>query len=165
MRVFSGLVRSVSSIYHLEDSHVVAIMESGNAVGPPWNGTDWHQPMYNRIVNKTGYPQSYLTVKSMLTIVVARHPRIHCSVYEKSHTSPCTTWHTKVWNGSLPSTGPLSRSTLRSVILKADWQKYPSSLGLTQTRGPASVLQEQTPTKTALTNSYVRFPADSQGDD
>ncbi|KKK23930.1 hypothetical protein P175DRAFT_0481441 [Aspergillus ochraceoroseus IBT 24754] len=31
-----------------------AIMESGNAVGPPWNGTDWHQPMYDRIVNKTG---------------------------------------------------------------------------------------------------------------
>ncbi|GAQ07692.1 lipase 4 [Aspergillus lentulus] len=22
-----------------------AIMESGNAVGPPWNGTDWHQPI------------------------------------------------------------------------------------------------------------------------
>lgn len=32
-----------------------AIMESGNAVGPPWNGTDWHQPMYDRIVNKAGY--------------------------------------------------------------------------------------------------------------
>ncbi|KAL4889553.1 Alpha/Beta hydrolase protein [Aspergillus ambiguus] len=31
-----------------------AIMESGNAVGPPWNGTAWHQPMYDRIVNKTG---------------------------------------------------------------------------------------------------------------
>ncbi|KAF9892223.1 hypothetical protein FE257_001999 [Aspergillus nanangensis] len=31
-----------------------AILESGNAVGPPWNGTDWHQPMYDRIVNKTG---------------------------------------------------------------------------------------------------------------
>lgn len=31
-----------------------AIMESGNAVGPPWNGTDWYQPMYDRIVNKTG---------------------------------------------------------------------------------------------------------------
>ncbi|KAL6233205.1 hypothetical protein BDW75DRAFT_215736 [Aspergillus navahoensis] len=28
-----------------------AIMESGNAVGPPWNGTDWHQPMYDRIVD------------------------------------------------------------------------------------------------------------------
>ncbi|KAL2838367.1 Alpha/Beta hydrolase protein [Aspergillus pseudoustus] len=31
-----------------------AIMDSGNAVGPPWNGTDWHQPMYDRIVNATG---------------------------------------------------------------------------------------------------------------
>ncbi|RAH71997.1 putative triacylglycerol lipase (LipA) [Aspergillus aculeatinus CBS 121060] len=30
-----------------------AIMESGNAVGPPWNGTDWYQPMYDQIVNKT----------------------------------------------------------------------------------------------------------------
>ncbi|KAL4932324.1 putative triacylglycerol lipase (LipA) [Aspergillus undulatus] len=31
-----------------------AIMESGNAVGPPWNGTDWYQPMYDRIVEKAG---------------------------------------------------------------------------------------------------------------
>ncbi|PYH79516.1 triacylglycerol lipase [Aspergillus uvarum CBS 121591] len=30
-----------------------AIMESGNAVGPPWNGTDWYQPMYDQIVTKT----------------------------------------------------------------------------------------------------------------
>ncbi|RAL13684.1 putative triacylglycerol lipase (LipA) [Aspergillus homomorphus CBS 101889] len=30
-----------------------AIMESGNAVGPPWNGTEWYQPMYDQIVNKT----------------------------------------------------------------------------------------------------------------
>ncbi|RAH82887.1 alpha/beta-hydrolase [Aspergillus japonicus CBS 114.51] len=30
-----------------------AIMESGNAVGPPWNGTDWYQPMYDQIVNQT----------------------------------------------------------------------------------------------------------------
>lgn len=62
MRAFSGLVRSHSSIYLLEGSQVVAIMESGNAVGPPWNGTDWHQPMYDRIVNKTGYSQSALRV-------------------------------------------------------------------------------------------------------
>ncbi|KAL4965319.1 putative triacylglycerol lipase (LipA) [Aspergillus stella-maris] len=31
-----------------------AIMESGNAVGPPWNGTDWYQPMYDRIVERAG---------------------------------------------------------------------------------------------------------------
>ncbi|XHF98944.1 hypothetical protein AWENTII_002470 [Aspergillus wentii] len=31
-----------------------AIMESGNAVGPPYNGTEWHQPMYDQIVNLTG---------------------------------------------------------------------------------------------------------------
>lgn len=31
-----------------------AIMESGNAVGPPYNGTEWHQPMYNRLVQRTG---------------------------------------------------------------------------------------------------------------
>ncbi|PYI12031.1 carboxylesterase family protein [Aspergillus sclerotiicarbonarius CBS 121057] len=30
-----------------------AIMESGNAVGPPWNGTDWYQPMYDQLVNAT----------------------------------------------------------------------------------------------------------------
>lgn len=27
-----------------------AIMESGNSVGPPANGTDWYQPLYDRIV-------------------------------------------------------------------------------------------------------------------
>lgn len=25
-------------------------MESGNAVGPPYNDTTWHQPMYDRLV-------------------------------------------------------------------------------------------------------------------
>lgn len=30
-------------------------MESGNAVGPPYNGTSWHQPMYDRIVERAGY--------------------------------------------------------------------------------------------------------------
>lgn len=34
---------------------LTAIMESGNAVGPPYNGTEWHQPMYDQIVNLTGY--------------------------------------------------------------------------------------------------------------
>jgi hypothetical protein len=37
---------------------LIAIMESGNAVGPPWNGTDWHQPMYDRIVDAVGYVSS-----------------------------------------------------------------------------------------------------------
>ncbi|KAK4236688.1 Alpha/Beta hydrolase protein [Achaetomium macrosporum] len=35
-----------------------AIMDSGNAVGPPWNGTDWHQPMYDRIVSRAGCANS-----------------------------------------------------------------------------------------------------------
>jgi len=30
-------------------------MDSGNAVGPPYNGTEWHQPMYDRIVERAGY--------------------------------------------------------------------------------------------------------------
>lgn len=34
---------------------LLAIMESGNAVGPPYNGTDWYQPMYDQIVNATKY--------------------------------------------------------------------------------------------------------------
>ncbi|RHZ69278.1 hypothetical protein CDV55_107398 [Aspergillus turcosus] len=42
-----------------------AIMESGNAVGPPWNGTDWHQPMYDRIVNKTGCSTSSDTLQCL----------------------------------------------------------------------------------------------------
>ncbi|OQD73746.1 hypothetical protein PENDEC_c014G02199 [Penicillium decumbens] len=29
-------------------------MESGNAVGPPYNGTKWHQPMYDRVVQRAG---------------------------------------------------------------------------------------------------------------
>ncbi|KAL5355894.1 Alpha/Beta hydrolase protein [Aspergillus floccosus] len=42
-----------------------AIMESGNAIGPPWNGTDWHQPMYDRIVNKTGCTSSTDTLECL----------------------------------------------------------------------------------------------------
>lgn len=34
---------------------IIAIMESGNALGPPYNGTEWHQPMYDRIVERAGY--------------------------------------------------------------------------------------------------------------
>jgi hypothetical protein len=41
-----------------QDLPSAAIMESGNAVGPPWNGTDWHQPMYDRIVDAAGYDPS-----------------------------------------------------------------------------------------------------------
>lgn len=37
----------------------IAIMESGNAVGPPYNGTDWYQPMYDQIVNATKYALSF----------------------------------------------------------------------------------------------------------
>lgn len=68
VRVYSGLVRFTLAFTIWKAHMVVAIMESGNAVGPPWNGTEWHQPMYDRIVNKTGYSQSHLTLKSMLTI-------------------------------------------------------------------------------------------------
>ncbi|KAL2866880.1 putative triacylglycerol lipase (LipA) [Aspergillus lucknowensis] len=42
-----------------------AIMESGNAVGPPWNGTDWHQPMYDRIVNEAGCSNSSDTLQCL----------------------------------------------------------------------------------------------------
>ncbi|EAW13395.1 uncharacterized protein ACLA_054420 [Aspergillus clavatus NRRL 1] len=40
-------------------------MEFGNAVGPPWNGTDWHQPMYDRIVNRTGCSASPDTLQCL----------------------------------------------------------------------------------------------------
>ncbi|KAL7271295.1 hypothetical protein RUND412_005962 [Rhizina undulata] len=30
-----------------------AIMESGNAVGPPWNDTRWYQPLYDRLATNT----------------------------------------------------------------------------------------------------------------
>ncbi|KAL4976588.1 Alpha/Beta hydrolase protein [Aspergillus desertorum] len=42
-----------------------AIMESGNAVGPPWNGTDWHQPMYDRIVDAAGCSTSSDTLQCL----------------------------------------------------------------------------------------------------
>ncbi|KAL4748525.1 hypothetical protein BDW72DRAFT_195736 [Aspergillus terricola var. indicus] len=41
------------------------IMESGNAVGPPWNGTDWHQPMYDRIVDAAGCSTSSDTLQCL----------------------------------------------------------------------------------------------------
>ncbi|KAL4937647.1 hypothetical protein BDV06DRAFT_232444 [Aspergillus oleicola] len=42
-----------------------AIMESGNAVGPPWNGTDWYQPMYDRIVDRAGCSTSTDTLQCL----------------------------------------------------------------------------------------------------
>ncbi|PWY64057.1 carboxylesterase family protein [Aspergillus heteromorphus CBS 117.55] len=42
-----------------------AIMESGNAVGPPWNGTDWYQPMYDELVNKTNCTTSLDTLQCL----------------------------------------------------------------------------------------------------
>ncbi|KAK4120148.1 carboxylesterase family protein [Parathielavia appendiculata] len=42
-----------------------AILNSGNAVGPPWNGTDWHQPMYDRIVSKAGCANSLDTLQCL----------------------------------------------------------------------------------------------------
>ncbi|KAJ5397744.1 hypothetical protein N7509_005857 [Penicillium cosmopolitanum] len=42
-----------------------AIMESGNAVGPPYNGTEWHQPMYDRIVDRAGCTNSSNTLQCL----------------------------------------------------------------------------------------------------
>ncbi|KAE8152161.1 alpha/beta-hydrolase [Aspergillus avenaceus] len=48
-----------------EDLFRAAIMESGNAVGPPWNGTEWHQPMYDRIVKETNCSSASDTLKCL----------------------------------------------------------------------------------------------------
>ncbi|KAJ6104377.1 hypothetical protein N7523_010697 [Penicillium sp. IBT 18751x] len=42
-----------------------AIMESGNAVGPPYNGTSWHQPMYDRIVERAGCTNATNTLQCL----------------------------------------------------------------------------------------------------
>ncbi|KAJ6180361.1 hypothetical protein N7519_010822 [Penicillium mononematosum] len=42
-----------------------AILDSGSAVGPPYNGTEWHQPMYNRIVERTGCTNSTNTLQCL----------------------------------------------------------------------------------------------------
>ncbi|CDM26756.1 hypothetical protein DTO013E5_7041 [Penicillium roqueforti] len=42
-----------------------AIMDSGNAVGPPYNGTEWHQPMYDRIVERAGCTNSLNTLQCL----------------------------------------------------------------------------------------------------
>lgn len=57
MKVFSepvGVWR-VSAVLDIRLTSITAIMESGNAVGPPYNGTEWHQPMYDRFVERAGY--------------------------------------------------------------------------------------------------------------
>lgn len=40
-------------------------MDSGNAVGPPYNGTEWHQPMYDGIVERAGCSNSTDTLKCL----------------------------------------------------------------------------------------------------
>jgi hypothetical protein len=58
-RDYSELVRGISNTYYNENDtehkKKKAIMDSGNAIGPPYNGTEWHQPMYDRIIERAGY--------------------------------------------------------------------------------------------------------------
>lgn len=42
-----------------------AIMDSGNAVGPPYNGTEWHQPMYDGIVERAGCSNTTNTLQCL----------------------------------------------------------------------------------------------------
>ncbi|KAE8375478.1 Alpha/Beta hydrolase protein [Aspergillus bertholletiae] len=56
-----------------------AIMESGNANGPPWNGTEWHQPMYNRIVAKAGCSSSPDTLQCLRDV---SYETIYNAAYE-----------------------------------------------------------------------------------
>ncbi|KAJ5659236.1 hypothetical protein N7507_005687 [Penicillium longicatenatum] len=42
-----------------------AIMDSGNAVGPPYNGTEWHQPMYDGIVERAGCSNATNTLECL----------------------------------------------------------------------------------------------------
>ncbi|KAB8225932.1 Alpha/Beta hydrolase protein [Aspergillus novoparasiticus] len=56
-----------------------AIMESGNANGPPWNGTEWYQPMYDRIANKTGCSSSSDTLQCLRD---ASYETIYDAAYE-----------------------------------------------------------------------------------
>ncbi|KAF7595633.1 hypothetical protein BBP40_005381 [Aspergillus hancockii] len=56
-----------------------AIMESGNANGPPWNGTEWYQPMYDRIVNKTSCSASSDTLQCLRDIP---YETLYDSAYE-----------------------------------------------------------------------------------
>ncbi|QMW35098.1 hypothetical protein G4B84_010589 [Aspergillus flavus NRRL3357] len=60
-------------------SNSTAIMESGNANGPPWNGTEWYQPMYDRISNKTGCSSSSDTLQCLRD---APYETIYDAAYE-----------------------------------------------------------------------------------
>ncbi|KAJ5108898.1 hypothetical protein N7456_005573 [Penicillium angulare] len=48
-----------------EDLFRAAIMDSGNAIGPPYNGTEWHQPMYDRIVDRAGCSNATNTLECL----------------------------------------------------------------------------------------------------
>ncbi|KAJ6001687.1 hypothetical protein N7522_006914 [Penicillium canescens] len=56
-----------------------AIMESGNAVGPPYNGTEWHQPMYDRIVDRAGCTNSTETLQCLRDLPYAT---LYSAAYE-----------------------------------------------------------------------------------
>ena len=56
-----------------------AIMDSGNAVGPPYNGTQWHQPMYNRIVERAGCSNTTNTLHCLRNLP---YETIYNSAYE-----------------------------------------------------------------------------------
>ncbi|CAG8248610.1 unnamed protein product [Penicillium salamii] len=55
------------------------IMDSGNAVGPPYNGTEWHQPMYNRIVERAGCTDAENTLQCLRELP---YEKIYDSAYE-----------------------------------------------------------------------------------
>ncbi|CAG7979534.1 unnamed protein product [Penicillium olsonii] len=56
-----------------------AIMDSGNAVGPPYNDTEWHQPMYDRIVERAGCTGSSDTLKCLRELP---YEEIYSAAYE-----------------------------------------------------------------------------------
>ncbi|KAJ5295121.1 hypothetical protein N7508_009942 [Penicillium antarcticum] len=56
-----------------------AIMDSGNAVGPPYNGTEWHQPMYDRIVERAGCTESSNTLQCLRNLPYAT---LYSAAYE-----------------------------------------------------------------------------------
>ncbi|OGE54991.1 hypothetical protein PENARI_c005G11612 [Penicillium arizonense] len=56
-----------------------AIMDSGNAVGPPYNGTEWHQPMYDRIVERAGCTNSTETLQCLRDLPYAT---LYSAAYE-----------------------------------------------------------------------------------
>ncbi|CCX07911.1 Similar to Lipase 1; acc. no. P79066 [Pyronema omphalodes CBS 100304] len=45
-----------------------AILESGNAVGPPLNDTRWYQPKYNRIISATGCADASDTLECLRSV-------------------------------------------------------------------------------------------------